>query len=293
MESSNSNSKERELQLTQRLVKLRHSHCMTWFERLEIHLRDLYLNSSSHDVDAFKPAFRSFFGEEHQTFRLKMFHNLDHMDVKALHADLVVMESKGTESGKHDTRSSSENYITHAVDADIRPVNDQVPLVEITLRILVLFLTPNTLFAACKKSVFNANHDELYNKIPERGVNTRATVQSPKTRKQQQTRRNQRGYSETGRKIAIGQRWIPTGKMFIDSTTKVDSEPPNGSNEDIINPYECDQTLNVSADNTSGPVAQRKESTSQTTQEEQSHVIPTSVEEDDHGIEVAHMDNDL
>ncbi|GKC72676.1 hypothetical protein Tco_1118559, partial [Tanacetum coccineum] len=194
-------------------------------------------------------------------------------------------------------------------------------------------------------------------------------------------------------------------------TTKVDSEPPNGSNDDITNPYECDQTLNVSAgttnlsaglalqrqmtsvhissglalqrhmasaDNTSGPTAQRKESsgpgpqlltprtissglvrqppsptpnilptkndsdslscpmmdeyfnpspsvvqhvlvavvqepvvstgtpsstridqdtpstsTSQTTQEEQSHVIRTSVEEDDHGIEVAHMDNDL
>ncbi|GKF42384.1 hypothetical protein Tco_0125726, partial [Tanacetum coccineum] len=35
--------------------------------------------------------------------------------------------------------------------------------------------------------------------------------------------------------------------MFTDSTTKVDSEPPNGSNEDITNPYECDQTLNVSA----------------------------------------------
>ncbi|GKA63193.1 hypothetical protein Tco_0762799 [Tanacetum coccineum] len=34
-------------------------------------------------------------------------------------------------------------------------------------------------------------------------------------------------------------------------------------------------------------------STSQTTQEEQSHVIPTSVEEDDHGIKVAHMDNDM
>ncbi|GJW41130.1 hypothetical protein Tco_0066975 [Tanacetum coccineum] len=44
-----------------------------------------------------------------------------------------------------------------------------------------------------------------------------------------------------------GLRWIPTGKMFIDSTTKVDSKPPNGSNEDITNPYECDQTLNVSA----------------------------------------------
>ncbi|GKA13525.1 hypothetical protein Tco_0693171 [Tanacetum coccineum] len=45
----------------------------------------------------------------------------------------------------------------------------------------------------------------------------------------------------------VGLRWIPTRKMFIDSTTKVDSEPPNGSNEDITNPYECDQTLNVSA----------------------------------------------
>nr|GEV26604.1 ribonuclease H [Tanacetum cinerariifolium] len=34
-------------------------------------------------------------------------------------------------------------------------------------------------------------------------------------------------------------------------------------------------------------------STSQTIKEAQSHVIPTSVEEDDHGIKVAHMDNDL
>nr|GEU93119.1 hypothetical protein [Tanacetum cinerariifolium] len=68
--------------------------------------------------------------------------------------------------------------------------------------------------------------------------------------------------------------------MFIDCTTKVDSEPLNGINDDITNPYECDQTLNVSAgtlnlsevqaslfndkmasaDNTSGPASQRKES---------------------------------
>ncbi|GJY42225.1 hypothetical protein Tco_0429495 [Tanacetum coccineum] len=34
-------------------------------------------------------------------------------------------------------------------------------------------------------------------------------------------------------------------------------------------------------------------STITNTQEEQSHVTPTSVEEDDYGIEVAHMDNDL
>nr|GEV86569.1 putative reverse transcriptase domain-containing protein [Tanacetum cinerariifolium] len=45
----------------------------------------------------------------------------------------------------------------------------------------------------------------------------------------------------------VGLRWVPTGKIFTDSTTKVDSEPQNGSNDDITNPYECDQTLNVSA----------------------------------------------
>ncbi|GJR09839.1 hypothetical protein Tco_0792491 [Tanacetum coccineum] len=55
---------------------------MTRFEELELHLRDLYLNNSSHVVDAFKPAFRTFFSEEHQTFRLKMLHNLDQLRLK-------------------------------------------------------------------------------------------------------------------------------------------------------------------------------------------------------------------
>ncbi|GJV69121.1 hypothetical protein Tco_1484630 [Tanacetum coccineum] len=36
-------------------------------------------------------------------------------------------------------------------------------------------------------------------------------------------------------------------KIFDSSTTKVDSEPPNGLNEDITNLYECEQTLDVSA----------------------------------------------
>nr|GEZ18963.1 hypothetical protein [Tanacetum cinerariifolium] len=55
-------------------------------------------------------------------------------------------------------------------------------------------------------------------------------------------------WKPTGRIFkTVGLRWVPTGKIFTDSTTKVDSEPPNGSNDDITNPYECDQTLNVSA----------------------------------------------
>ncbi|GJZ28008.1 hypothetical protein Tco_0572655 [Tanacetum coccineum] len=52
---------------------------------------------------------------------------------KALDASLVVTECSGTKSDKHDTSSSSRTYITHAVDVDIRPVNDQVPFAEVQL----------------------------------------------------------------------------------------------------------------------------------------------------------------
>ncbi|GKE13667.1 hypothetical protein Tco_1421244 [Tanacetum coccineum] len=41
--------------------------------------------------------------------------------------------------------------------------------------------------------------------------------------------------------------YVPTGKIFTSSTTKVGSEPLNGSNEDITNQYEYEQTLDVSA----------------------------------------------
>ncbi|GJR82071.1 hypothetical protein Tco_0152856 [Tanacetum coccineum] len=79
MESSNSKFKVRELQLTQLLVKQRHSNCMAWFEQLKLHLHDLYKLNVPYAIDSFKPAFCEFFGEEHQTFKLKMFHNLDQL----------------------------------------------------------------------------------------------------------------------------------------------------------------------------------------------------------------------
>ncbi|GJR67966.1 hypothetical protein Tco_0014031 [Tanacetum coccineum] len=52
---------------------------------------------------------------------------------KALDASLVVTECSGTKSDKHITSSSSGTYITHVVDADIRPVNDQVSSAEVHL----------------------------------------------------------------------------------------------------------------------------------------------------------------
>ncbi|GKB10435.1 hypothetical protein Tco_0844358 [Tanacetum coccineum] len=55
-------------------------------------------------------------------------------------------------------------------------------------------------------------------------------------------------WKPTGRIFkSVGLRWIPTGKLFDSCTSKVDSEPPHGSNVDILNIHECKQTLDVSA----------------------------------------------
>ncbi|GKE08488.1 hypothetical protein Tco_1412039 [Tanacetum coccineum] len=45
----------------------------------------------------------------------------------------------------------------------------------------------------------------------------------------------------------VGLKWVPTGNIFTSSTTRVDSEPTNGSNDNITNQYECEKTLDVNA----------------------------------------------
>ncbi|GJW65180.1 hypothetical protein Tco_0117064 [Tanacetum coccineum] len=67
---------------------------MNMVEQLETHLHDLYLLNSPYAVDAFKPAFRSFFGEEHQTFKLKMFHNLDQLRLQLERENLHGVKAK-------------------------------------------------------------------------------------------------------------------------------------------------------------------------------------------------------
>ncbi|GKA40417.1 hypothetical protein Tco_0733010, partial [Tanacetum coccineum] len=67
---------------------------MAWVEQLETHLHDLYLLNAPYAIDAFKPAFRSFFGEEHQTFRLKMFHNLDQLRLQLERENLHEVNAK-------------------------------------------------------------------------------------------------------------------------------------------------------------------------------------------------------
>nr|GEY69075.1 hypothetical protein [Tanacetum cinerariifolium] len=56
------------------------------------------------------------------------------VSIKSLDASLVVTECSGTKSYEHITSNISRTYITHVVDADIRPVNDQEPSDEVNSR---------------------------------------------------------------------------------------------------------------------------------------------------------------
>ncbi|GJX68520.1 hypothetical protein Tco_0304247 [Tanacetum coccineum] len=135
--------------------------------------------------------------------------------------------------------------------------------------------------STCQKCVFNANHDSCVTKFLNE-VNSRAKVPSNKTTNRNKpveqtsfakkperqipkghrfsikktsvvhektmTPRSCLRWKPTGKIFkTVGLRWVPTGKIFTSSTTKVDSEPTNGSNDDITNQYECKQTLDVSA----------------------------------------------
>ncbi|GJZ20156.1 hypothetical protein Tco_0556746 [Tanacetum coccineum] len=100
--------------------------------------------------------------------------------------------------------------------------------------------------STCHKCVFNANHDACITKLLKE-VNSCAKIQSPYRQKTITKPVNQRVISETGRQILYRTRWIPTGKLFDSCTSKVDSEPPHGSNVDIPNIHECKQTLDSMA----------------------------------------------
>ncbi|GKB21996.1 hypothetical protein Tco_0855919 [Tanacetum coccineum] len=139
--------------------------------------------------------------------------------------------------------------------------------------------------STCQKCVFNANHDSCVTKFLNE-VNSRAKVPSHKTttrykpveqtsvakkperqipkrhrssikktsvvHEKTMTPRSCLRWKPTGKIFkTVGLKWIPTGKILTSSTTKVDSEPTNGSNDDITNQYECKQTLDVSAAMTS------------------------------------------
>ncbi|GJU56192.1 hypothetical protein Tco_1229906 [Tanacetum coccineum] len=119
----------------------------------------------------------------------------------------------------------------------------------------------NFVCSTCHKCVFNANHDACITKLLKE-VNSRAKIQSHKTRNSNKPVDQKSHTQKPGRQIftghrfspnktsvvyektsprsdlrwkptgrifkSVGLRWIPTGKLFDSCTSKVDSEPPHG-----------------------------------------------------------------
>ncbi|GJY73447.1 retrovirus-related pol polyprotein from transposon TNT 1-94 [Tanacetum coccineum] len=218
---------------------------------------------------------------------------------KALDARLVLTERSGIRSEKQDTSSRSGNYITHAVDANIRPVNDQELFTEVQLTTqhnvlanehqhteqskptydtyLLENVDSNTTLDSINMSNRGRYIDQNANKCqPIENADLKAQIQekvfanvalknelrklkgnsmdtklSPNKssvgHEKINTPRSCLRWKPTGRIFnTVGLRWVPTRKIFTSSTIKVDSKPLTGSNEDITNPYECEQTFNVS-----------------------------------------------
>ncbi|GJS37466.1 hypothetical protein Tco_0535848 [Tanacetum coccineum] len=186
-----------------------------------------------------------------------------------------------TNDSKQKPRSNNQTSRSLPVSKSSGVMSNSVPLVDHSRNSSSFSDSKHFVCSTCQKCVFNANHDACLKKFLKE-VNSRVKVQSPKTRNSNKPIEPKIHTQKPGRQIVtghrfspnksfamlektttprsclrwiptgricntVGLRWVPTGKIFTSSTTKVDCEPPNGLNEDITNPYECDQTLNVSA----------------------------------------------
>ncbi|GJU22298.1 hypothetical protein Tco_1155640 [Tanacetum coccineum] len=94
MESSSSNPEESELQQMQLEERNLHQKCMAWFKELKSHLGTLHKFSEVRNTRPFEIAFCIFFHEEHHTFREKMYHNLDQLQLQLERENLHSHDSK-------------------------------------------------------------------------------------------------------------------------------------------------------------------------------------------------------
>ncbi|GJY88888.1 hypothetical protein Tco_0503516 [Tanacetum coccineum] len=126
-----------------------------------------------------------------------------------------------TNGSKPKPRSNNQTYRSLPVSKSSYVTSNVVPLVDHSRNPSSFSDSKHFVCLTCQKCVFNAIHDACLTKFLKEIL--------------------------TGHKFSPNKSsavWVLTGKIFTSTTTKVDSEPPNGSKEDITNPYECEQTLN-------------------------------------------------
>ncbi|GJS54797.1 hypothetical protein Tco_0628159 [Tanacetum coccineum] len=195
-----------------------------------------------------------------------------------------------TDDRKPNPRSNNQTSRSLPVSKSSRVTITAVPKADHSKSSSSFSDSKNFVCSTCHKCVFNANHDACITKLLKE-VNSRAKIQSNKTTNsnkpvdqkshtqkpsrqiftghrfspnktsavyEKTSPRSDLRWKPTGRIFkSVGLRWIPTGKLFDSCTSKVDSEPPHGSNVDIPHIHECKQTLDVSAGKSQSMVAEK------------------------------------
>ncbi|GKA26199.1 hypothetical protein Tco_0712308 [Tanacetum coccineum] len=144
-----------------------------------------------------------------------------------------------------DENNKSRND-TDADDADIKPIYDEEPMAEVQLTAGMLFLCYRRQHTGATWKIFVEGRVDKSDRRSYRTL--RFSYNTTSAVYEKTSPRSDLRWKPTGRIFeSVGLRWIPTGKLFDSCTSKVDSEPPHGSNVDIPHIHECKQTLDVSA----------------------------------------------
>ncbi|GJX52609.1 hypothetical protein Tco_0280978 [Tanacetum coccineum] len=231
-----------------------------------------------YDSEITKKFFAEYTGIKIKQFRETL---LLHMgNVKKSVAERTRHKRHGTKSDEHITSSNSRTYITHVVDADIKQANDQVPFAENQ-----------------SKSVKEASNEaKLKNDIDVvETINIELEHKVAKLLKENED--FEKHYKDIVLQPPSPTPNVPPTKNDLDTLFCPMFDEYFNPSPSVVQPVLVAAIQEVVSTGTPSSTSINQDtpytSTSQTIQEAQSHVIPTSVEEDDHGIEVAHMDNDL
>ncbi|GJX96203.1 hypothetical protein Tco_0352001 [Tanacetum coccineum] len=277
--SSCSNSEEQQMQQIQDKTK---ESCMVSFRQLHSHLKLLSNNNlqGTRTESGFKRAFATLFGQDIETFTGTMFLNVDQLEKKL---DKEEFQEIGSMATFKVLETQFQMFIKSRIylDDEFVVMTRNYFLQYTQLAIPEFRDTLIQHMESVKKSIDErAKHKQEYNSwVNERQMQTTEdkvdsskaldvslvdTESSGTALKEQDTSSRSRNDARLSDEAdnrphilmktnwlrifkTVGLKWVPTGKISTSSTTKVDSEPTNGSNKDITNQYECEQTLDVSA----------------------------------------------
>nr|GEV90441.1 reverse transcriptase domain-containing protein [Tanacetum cinerariifolium] len=212
-------------------------NCMVSFQLLHSQLTALSNNDSKGTCikGGFERAFVALFDQDIQTFTCSMLLNLDQLEKQ-------LDKEEFQETGSTDAFRALMTQFQTNCQKESYGSND---------------MAHNYYLEEAKKKTQDKNRNLKPKEMPSAKTHHTPNACTQKPKSNNQTSRNwpasksceetlKAGWISTGRIFnTAGLKWVLTGKTFTSSTTKVDSEPPNGSNDYITNPNKCDQTLNV------------------------------------------------